>query len=103
MSIMVSLFAHRLTCVCVCVCVCACACVPSQPPAAGGPAMGSRLAWALPVGSAPACALAPPSSRPPLGPVSLNRGVRPRRDGDPNGDRRSPFQNGRLLNKTTIP
>ncbi|XP_056443702.1 gamma-tubulin complex component 3 [Gadus macrocephalus] len=57
-----------------------------QPPAAGGPALGSRLAWALPVGSAPACALAPPSSRPPLGPVSLNRGIRPRRDGDPNAE-----------------
>ncbi|KAJ3584845.1 hypothetical protein NHX12_015340, partial [Muraenolepis orangiensis] len=57
-----------------------------QPAAGGVPVLGSRLAWTLPVGPSPSCALAPPSSRPPLGPVALNRGVRPRRDGDPNAE-----------------
>ncbi|KAG7233525.1 hypothetical protein INR49_006932 [Caranx melampygus] len=62
-----------------------------QPPpsAAGGAGqpLGSRLAWALPVSSSPNSALAPPSTRPPLGPPALsNRVVRPRRDGDTGGE-----------------
>ncbi|KAG7256621.1 hypothetical protein CRUP_002883 [Coryphaenoides rupestris] len=58
------------------------------PPAAGGGGQppGSRLAWALPVGPSPSCALAPPPSRPPLGPVAVNRSARPRREGDPNAE-----------------
>lgn len=59
-----------------------------QPPqAAAAHALGSRLAWTLPVNSSPSSALAPPTSRPPLGPPALSSRVgRPRRDGDPAGE-----------------
>uniref|UniRef100_A0A665U2T0 Uncharacterized protein n=1 Tax=Echeneis naucrates TaxID=173247 RepID=A0A665U2T0_ECHNA len=55
-----------------------------QPPqSAGAQPLGSRLAWALPMSSSPSSALAPPSTRPPLGPPALSSRVpRPRRDGD---------------------
>uniref|UniRef100_A0A665U3G3 Uncharacterized protein n=1 Tax=Echeneis naucrates TaxID=173247 RepID=A0A665U3G3_ECHNA len=57
---------------------------PTQPPqSAGAQPLGSRLAWALPMSSSPSSALAPPSTRPPLGPPALSSRVpRPRRDGD---------------------
>uniref|UniRef100_A0A8C6PFM7 Tubulin gamma complex component 3 n=1 Tax=Nothobranchius furzeri TaxID=105023 RepID=A0A8C6PFM7_NOTFU len=55
----------------------------SQSSAGATQPLGSRLAWALPVSSSPSSALAPPTSRPPLGPAVLSsRLVRPRRDGD---------------------
>ncbi|CAN9498182.1 unnamed protein product [Ophioblennius macclurei] len=59
-----------------------------QPPqAAGTHALGSRLAWALPINSSPSSALAPPTSRPPLGPPALSSRVsRPRRDGEATGE-----------------
>ncbi|XP_047432979.1 gamma-tubulin complex component 3 [Mugil cephalus] len=59
-----------------------------QPPQSGAAQpLGSRLAWTLPVSSSPSSALAPPTARPPLGPlVPSTRVVRPRRDGDVAGD-----------------
>ncbi|KAM9835769.1 gamma-tubulin complex component 3 isoform 1-T1 [Aulostomus maculatus] len=62
-----------------------------QPPpsaaAASGQPQGSRLAWALPLSSSPSSALAPPNTRPPLGPpVPSTRVVRPRLDGDGAGE-----------------
>uniref|UniRef100_A0A3B3BP30 Tubulin gamma complex component 3 n=1 Tax=Oryzias melastigma TaxID=30732 RepID=A0A3B3BP30_ORYME len=59
------------------------------PPSAAGaaPPLGSRLAWALPINSSPSSALAPPTSRPPLGPpVPTARAIRPRQDADPAGE-----------------
>ncbi|KAF6730829.1 Gamma-tubulin complex component 3-like [Oryzias melastigma] len=59
------------------------------PPSAAGaaPPLGSRLAWALPINSSPSSALAPPTSRPPLGPpVPTARVIRPRQDADPAGE-----------------
>lgn len=55
-----------------------------QPPqsAAGGQPLGSRLAWALPVSCSPSSALAPLTTRPPLGPPAPSRVVHPRRDGE---------------------
>ncbi|KAM9835770.1 gamma-tubulin complex component 3 isoform 2-T2 [Aulostomus maculatus] len=54
---------------------------------AGGQPQGSRLAWALPLSSSPSSALAPPNTRPPLGPpVPSTRVVRPRLDGDGAGE-----------------
>ncbi|XP_037552611.1 gamma-tubulin complex component 3 [Nematolebias whitei] len=56
------------------------------PPQSAQP-LGSRLAWALPVTSSPSSALAPPTTRPLLGPpVPSTRLARPRRDGDPAGE-----------------
>uniref|UniRef100_A0A3B5MYS1 Gamma tubulin complex component protein N-terminal domain-containing protein n=1 Tax=Xiphophorus couchianus TaxID=32473 RepID=A0A3B5MYS1_9TELE len=49
--------------------------------------LGSRLAWALPISSSPSAVLAPPITRPPLGPqVPTIRPVRPRRGGDATGE-----------------
>uniref|UniRef100_A0A672G107 Uncharacterized protein n=1 Tax=Salarias fasciatus TaxID=181472 RepID=A0A672G107_SALFA len=60
---------------------------PPQAAAAGAQALGSRLAWALPVNSSPSSAMAPPASRPPLGPPALSsRASRPHRDGDATGE-----------------
>lgn len=62
----------------------------SQPPqsaAVGTQSLGSRLAWALPISSSPSAIMAPPTTRPPLGPqVPAIRAVRPRRDGDTTGE-----------------
>ncbi|KAM3585689.1 uncharacterized protein V6R79_024488 [Siganus canaliculatus] len=55
---------------------------PPQSAAAGGQPLGSRLAWTLPVSSSPSSALAPPTTRPALGPPAPARVVRPRRDGE---------------------
>uniref|UniRef100_A0A3B5R9D7 Tubulin gamma complex component 3 n=1 Tax=Xiphophorus maculatus TaxID=8083 RepID=A0A3B5R9D7_XIPMA len=64
---------------------------PTPPPllsaAAVTQSLGSRLAWALPISSSPSAVLAPPITRPPLGPqVPTIRPVRPRRDGDAAGE-----------------
>ncbi|XP_008425059.1 gamma-tubulin complex component 3 isoform X1 [Poecilia reticulata] len=60
---------------------------PSQSAAAVSQMLGSRLAWALPTSSSPSAVLAPPTTRPPLGPqVPTIRPVRPRRDGDAAGE-----------------
>uniref|UniRef100_A0A3Q2Q1C5 Tubulin gamma complex component 3 n=1 Tax=Fundulus heteroclitus TaxID=8078 RepID=A0A3Q2Q1C5_FUNHE len=60
---------------------------PPLSAAAGTQSLGSRLAWALPISSSPSAIMAPPTSRPPLGPqVPNTRAVRPRRDGDATGE-----------------
>ncbi|KAM9328649.1 gamma-tubulin complex component 3 [Pholidichthys leucotaenia] len=57
---------------------------PPQSAAGGNQALGSRLAWTLPVNSSPSSALAPPPARPPS--VPSPRLVRPRRDGEAAGE-----------------
>ncbi|KAM4537970.1 gamma-tubulin complex component 3 isoform 2-T2 [Fundulus diaphanus] len=60
---------------------------PPLSAAAGTQSLGSRLAWALPISSSPSAIMAPPTTRPPLGPqVPNTRAVRPRRDGDATGE-----------------
>ncbi|XP_012712673.2 gamma-tubulin complex component 3 isoform X2 [Fundulus heteroclitus] len=60
---------------------------PPLSAAAATQSLGSRLAWALPISSSPSAIMAPPTSRPPLGPqVPNTRAVRPRRDGDGTGE-----------------
>ncbi|XP_016533635.1 gamma-tubulin complex component 3 isoform X2 [Poecilia formosa] len=60
---------------------------PSQSAAAVTQTLGSRLAWVLPISSSPSAILAPPTTRPPVGPqVPTIRPVRPRRDGDAAGE-----------------
>ncbi|KAM9820268.1 gamma-tubulin complex component 3 [Neosynchiropus ocellatus] len=54
---------------------------------AAAPAVGSRLAWALPLNSSPSTGLGPAPTRPTLGPAApSSRAVRPRRDGDAVGE-----------------